>query len=63
MVFEDLEGRTLLLMCANMTRRDALGRRMWPRGLIHEVRIDASGIRLGRHRADLDGLVDPSAGI
>lgn len=61
-VFAGLTGEHFLLMHTNMTRRDPSGHPMRTRGLLYQVSMGESGLRLERHRSDLDGLLDPASG-
>ena len=58
MVFRSLDGQPLLLMHTNMTRKTPDGRDLVSHGIVYNVEITDGGVRLGRHRADIDGIAD-----
>ncbi|MCH9276884.1 family 43 glycosylhydrolase [Bifidobacterium amazonense] len=60
MVFRALDGTLLLIMHTNMTRKDTDGKPLVAHGIVYEVAVADDGFHLGRHRADLDGITDPS---
>lgn len=59
MVFRAFDGTLLLMMHTNMTRKGEHGRPLHSHGIVYEVELGDRGFRLGAHRADLDGIVNP----
>lgn len=59
MLVRSFEGPLLLVMHTNMTRKDASGADLTSHGIVYEAEVTDNGIVMGRHRADLDGIVDP----
>ena len=60
MLLRTFEGTLLLLMHTNMTRKDEQGEPLHSHGIVYECEVTDSGIRLGRHRDDIDGIADPA---